>query len=82
MDAEGAAGFSGLGATAAVMAAGFSGLGATAAVVAAGVAGLGATAAAGIACLEETACLAVSRRRFHMGGGAGRRTEKPAAAGE
>jgi hypothetical protein len=43
---------------------------------------LGATAAAGIACLEETACLAVSRRRFHMGGGAGRRTEKPAAAGE
>lgn len=53
------------------------------AVVAAGVAGLGATAAAGMACLEETACFVVSRRRFHMGGGAGRRTEKPAAtAGE
>lgn len=49
---------------------------------AAGVAGLGATAAAGMACLEETACLVVSRRRFHMGSRAGRRTEKPAAAGE
>lgn len=37
-----------------------------------GVAGLGATAAAGMAGLEaeETACLVVSRRRFHMGAGA------------
>lgn len=55
---------------------------ASAAAAAAGVAGLGATAAAGMACLEETACLVVSRRRFHMGSRAGRRTEKPAAAGE